>query len=94
MALAFGANASAYFDRRDLPEIPRSFEKKASDLFFKGGGIEVSDDIDALKATRAIRAWLSSFAPSHESKEATVAYALWCWSDEALEARKSLQVTA
>jgi len=87
--LAFGAKEDRYFNRRDLPEVPREYEKEVDRLFFKGGKFpEFGEDVDVNKARRAVRAWLSSFSPSHESKTATVAYAFWVWSKESAEARK------
>ena len=82
--VAFGAAASRYFNRHDLPDVPREFEDKANDLFFKGGKVQgLAPQVDSGKAYRALRAWLASFAPSHESKETTVGYALWLWSTPA-----------
>lgn len=86
--VAFGAEASSYFNRRALPDVPRKFKDEAMRLFYQGGEFpEFGADVDAEKAKRAIRALLSSFAPSHEAKEATVGYALWIWSPEAAAAR-------
>ena len=84
--LAFGANENKFFGKRDLPEIPREYIRKANELFFQGGKLEgLSPKVDKELAYRAVSAWLKSFAPSHEGKEATVGYALWLWStDEAL----------
>lgn len=84
----FGAEESSYFDRSDLPKVPRQYINKASDLFFSGGTPELGEDVDRAKAINALRAWLCSFAPSHESKEATVAYALWCWAPETKHIRE------
>ncbi|MCB1723243.1 MAG: hypothetical protein KDJ39_06065 [Gammaproteobacteria bacterium] len=79
--VAFGASADRYFDRRNLPDVPRRFTNIVDDLFFKGGQLpDLDERIDRDKAYRAVRAWLSSFAPPHESKVATVGYALWLWS--------------
>jgi hypothetical protein len=59
-----------------------------SRLFFEGGELPKFDPrVDVAKAARAARALLSSFAPAHEQKEATVAYAFWVWSTpEAIDA--------
>ncbi len=78
---AFGADESSYFNRRNLPEIPSKYKDKANDLMFNGGAIDVCDKVDKSKALKAVSAWLRSFAPAHESKIATVGYALWLWSD-------------
>lgn len=88
VSAVFGASESAFFDRRKLPEVPERFEKMANDLFFSGEKPpEFSSKVDRKKAATAIRAWLGSFAPAHEAKVATVAYALWLWTnDKALEA--------
>lgn len=76
-----GAGIKHFFNRNQLPDIPAKFEDMASDLFYKGGQLpELSPLIDRKKAHVAVRAWLCSFAPAHESKIATVAYALWLWS--------------
>lgn len=81
---AFGAPERAFFNRRDLPKVPREFTDEASRLFFSGGALpEFGGDVDQAKAKRALRAWLSSWAPAHEAKEAIVAYALWVWSPAA-----------
>lgn len=78
--IAFGASRDAYFDRYALPKVPRKYGAMASRLFFSGGKIPAfAPEIDRTKAARALRAWLTSFAPAHEAKEATVAYALWAW---------------
>ncbi len=79
--LAFGSESSAYFDRYDLPEIPTEYVNKATSLMFAGGTLELPPEIDAEKATRAVQAWLTSYAPAHEAKMATVGYALWLWSN-------------
>lgn len=82
-SVAFGADLDAYFDRNNLPEIPQKYEDMVNSLFFDGGKIEgLSSEVDKDKAYRAVRAWLCSFAPAHEAKVATVAYALWLWSDD------------
>jgi len=80
---AFGADESRYFDRHDLPEVPGKYEAMANDLMFNGGSLEgISEKVDGAAATTAVRAWLSSWAPAHEAKVATVGYALWLWSDD------------
>ena len=81
LSIAFGAGEKSYFDRRNLPDVPKKFEDAAGSLFFSGGKLpEFDPRVDVKKASRAVRALLSSFAPSHEAKEATVAYAFWVWS--------------
>lgn len=87
-ACAFGADPASYFNRRDLPKVPSEFEAEVSRLFFRGGAYpEFGRDVDVKKARRAIQAWLCSFAPAHEAKTATVAYALWVWSPASSAAR-------
>ncbi len=86
--MAFGAEINSYFDRYRLPEVPKKYRDQASKIFFEGGKIEVGDDVNKDDANRAIRAVLCSFAPAHEAKEATVAYALWCWSPETRHLRE------
>lgn len=77
----FGVGEQHYFDRRNLPKVPKKFERAVEDLFFNGGKLQgLSPQVDASKAHGAMRAWLSSWAPAHESKIATAAYALWLWS--------------
>ena len=77
---AFGADEKAFFNRRDLPKVPRKYEDMANSLFYSGGKVpEFINGVDRKKASKAIRAWLCSYAPAHESKAATVGYALWAW---------------
>lgn len=79
--VAFGADESRYFNRRRLPDVPREYTEKAQSLFFNGGSLpKFAKQVDANKAAMAVRALLTSFAPSHESKMATVGYAMWLWS--------------
>lgn len=81
---SFGAPASAFFDRRNLPNVPKKFEDMAQGLFFSGGKLpDFSPKVDRKKAFAALSAWLGSFAPAHEAKIATAAYALWLWTDDA-----------
>lgn len=78
--IALGADESQFFSRHDLPEVPKRFEDMASELFFKGGRLpELNHEIDKDCALRAVRSWLSSSAPAHESKIATVGFALSVW---------------
>jgi hypothetical protein len=86
--VALGADVSAYFDRHDRPDVPQEFQNEFHRMFFRGGKWpELGADVDVLEARMAIMAWLRSWAPAHEAKEATVAYALWVWSPAAAEAR-------
>jgi hypothetical protein len=56
----------------------------AQGLFFSGGKLpDFSPKVDRKKAFAALSAWLGSFAPAHEEKIATAAYALWLWTDDA-----------
>jgi hypothetical protein len=88
VTVAFGPQESAYFNRHDLPKVPRQYEAIVDRLFASGGEWPAfGDDVNKTNAKRAIKAWLCSFAPAHESKIATVAYALWVWSPESAEAR-------
>ncbi len=91
--VSFGSFKSAFFNKRNLPEIPPVFEKIAQELFFNGGDLpDLPETIDKVKARRAISAWLGSFEPGHEEKIATVGYALWVWSsssDDSDEVRMS-----
>jgi hypothetical protein len=83
LELAFGPKNGerAYLPRRQLPDVPKEIEDAVQSLFFKGGTIpELSPQVDRSKAMRAIKAWLVSFSPAHESKITTVAYALWVWT--------------
>lgn len=78
----FGASADSFLNRHfDMRIIPREWRDMASTLFFSGGTIpKFQSDVDRKAAVLALHAWLRSFAPAHEAKEATVAYALWVWS--------------
>jgi hypothetical protein len=85
MDAAFGAQIQHYPPMHSIPEVDRKYSKIVSSLFFKGGnlsdhGLQFKPDIDQQKATKAIRAFMHSFAPKHEHKTATVAWALseWC----------------
>lgn len=79
--VTMGANADRYFERHNLPDVPAKYKDLANALFFNGGALPaLRSDIDRKEAMRAVKAWLCSFAPSHESKESTVGYALWVWS--------------
>lgn len=81
--LAFGAKEEAFFEKYDRPEVPREYLEHARDLFFSGGKLpKLADGVDPQLAFRAVHAWLSSWAPAHESKEATVGYALWLWTNQ------------
>ena len=81
--LVFGAGREQFFDRYNLPDVPRLYLDMASGFFFKGGELpKFHEKVDPRKASRALRAWLSSWEPAHEAKEATVAYALWLWTHE------------
>lgn len=79
--MAFGASEAAFFDRRSSAGVPECFRKAGMELFFQGGPLPKLDPrVDRTKALRAVTAWLRSWAPAHEAKEATVGYALWLWS--------------
>lgn len=84
----FGQDESAFFNRRSLPDVPREHKNTVSELFFSGGKLpDLDPRVDRALATGFIQSLLSSFAPAHESKEATAAYALWVWtSAEAIDA--------
>ncbi len=82
-SLFMGAPLKAFFDRRNLPDIPQVWEDRAQDFFFRGGRPDFPPQVDATKAIKALRAWLISFEPPHEAKIATVAYALWVWTTPA-----------
>lgn len=76
-----GDSIALYFDRRKLPFVPRKFIDMADELFFSGGKLPAfAPCVDQKKAHRAIRVLLTSWGPSHESKRATVGYALWLWT--------------
>jgi len=80
-SVAFGAKNAAYFDLDDLPDVPSQYEHMAEELFFSGGQLpDLHPAVDQELALRAVQAWLSSFAPAHEAKISTVAYALWLWT--------------
>lgn len=76
----FGADEKHYFNRYNLPDVPRKYTAMVDELFFRGGTLpEMAPQVDRAKAARAVRAWLSSWAPAHEAKIATVGYAFWVW---------------
>jgi hypothetical protein len=82
----FGADRSMYFQRKNgLPDVPEKYEKMASKLFFHGGKLpdelKLKNPDDIAKAFRYISGMLSSFAPAHEEKITTVAYAFWVWCE-------------
>ena len=78
---AFGLDEAAYFNRRSLPDVPRELEKMVQELFFAGGKLpELCKGVDRAEANARMRAMLCSFAPAHESKVATAAYAIWVWT--------------
>ena len=82
--IVFGAPGSAFFPRNNLPHVPVKYTSLANSLFFNGGEVpELRSDINHDMAMRYLRSMLSSWSPSHEQKEATVGYALWCWMEEA-----------
>lgn len=88
-AIAFGADASAFLPNRyALPNVPSEHKNAAMRLFYQGGSLpELDPRVDRDAATRAVKAWLASWAPSHEQKEATVGYAFWVWTTpEAIDA--------
>lgn len=91
VSIAFGADERAFFGRRDLPDVPSQHKDAAMSLFYKGGPLPKFDPrVDTKLAMRAVKAWLVSWAPAHESKEATVGYAFWVWSTpEAIDAAKA-----
>lgn len=71
-----------YFDRKNLPYVPKKYTEMAEDLFFNGGKVPLPVSMsptDVHDAYRWINAALRSFDPSQESKMATVGYALWVW---------------
>ena len=81
---AFGARRKDFIEDYHSVDVPRKYRDLMSDLFFNGGKVPpFAADIDRKAAMMALRAWLRSFDPKHESKEATVAYALWVWSTPA-----------
>jgi hypothetical protein len=78
---ALGADRSKYFNRHDIPKIPRVYQELAMALMFKRIELpKLSNKVDRTQAATAIQAWLVSFGPAHEAKMGTVAYALWVWS--------------
>lgn len=86
-SIVFGVDQSHYFHRRKLPNVPRQYIDAASKLFFDGGKPTLGEDVDWSVAKDWLRSRLCSYAPAHESKEATVGYALWVWSPECSDVR-------
>lgn len=79
---AFGLGKDKYFDRRKRPYVPKKYENMIHDLFFSGGTLPVfKSGVDRTQAARYLNAMLRSWAPAHESKVATAAYALWVWAE-------------
>ncbi|MBD8556332.1 hypothetical protein IFT84_17630 [Rhizobium sp. CFBP 8762] len=90
LAAAFGADIRDYPARDIIPDDfyrgRTPYNAVVSALFFRGGslesfGLKFKAEIDQGQAMTAIRALLCSFAPKHEIKEATVAWALSVWCD-------------
>lgn len=90
--MAFGADGRDYPSREMIPAVFHSgntpYNKAFCGLFFRGGrlsdyGLSWKDGIDQKEAMVTIRALMSSFAPKHEIKEATVAWAFSEWCDYA-----------
>lgn len=87
---AFGADIRDYPPMASIPvEFQRhsgKYQDVVSALFFRGGsladhGLKLKDSIDKRSAMAAIRAYMCSFAPQHEHKTATVAWALSEWTE-------------
>jgi hypothetical protein len=79
---AFGASENKFFNRYYRPKVPKKYEDIVSSLFFNGGAIpDFQPAVDRKAAVTALRAWLGSWAPPHESKVSTVAYAMWLWTE-------------
>lgn len=94
-AAVFGADGRAYPKREDIPAQfyngNTPFNRAFSTLFYKGGsldqfGLSFKAGINRAQAMTALRALMCSFAPKHEIKEATVAWALSEWCDLAPKA--------
>ncbi len=80
--VVLGAKGTRFFNRWELPDVPPEYEAYANKVFLAGGRLpELQPAVDRAKARRAMQAWLCSFAPPHEAKIATVAYALWVWTE-------------
>jgi len=81
-SIAFGADEKDYFSRENLPHVPKHYEVAVEKLFFNGGLLpRFQECVNHEKAMRAVKAWLRSFSPPHESKIATCAYAFWVWTE-------------
>lgn len=94
VSIIFGAELRQYPHYESIPQEFRRghtvFNKAASGLFFRGGrledfGVQFRAGINPGIARAAIHAWLCSFAPPHEQKEATVAWALSVWGEPRLK---------
>lgn len=77
--VAFGLDGEYFFDRKELPDVPKKYTEMAQDLFFKGGMIPEFQDVDRVDACKFLKGLLTSMDTSHESKVTTVGYALWAW---------------
>jgi hypothetical protein len=81
---AFGANESDYPPYESIPIEHRRgglYADIFGKLFFNGGklsdhNLKLRDDVNSASFYTALRALMSSFAPKHEVKEATVAWFL------------------
>lgn len=91
ISTVFGADISEYPPMEMIPPEFKSWSGRypniVSSLFFKGGkfedhGIRLKPNISKMLAMSAIRAWMCSFAPKHEHKTATVAWALSQWTED------------
>lgn len=88
VTLVFPANALEWMPA--MEDIPQEFKQGdtewnaiASAWFYRGLPADVKfyprKGVDAEKAVRAAKATLGSYAPSHQYKEAAVAYMLCSW---------------
>lgn len=89
-AAVFGANERDYPAMHIIPEQFKSFsgpyQNVFSGLFYNGGklddfGLTVKAGINRAQFFTALRALMCSWAPKHEHKTATVAWALSEWCD-------------
>jgi len=92
--VVFGADNGAYLTREQLGDwygcyganSRTPYHKAVEGLLFQGGklgdyGLAVKPDLDRVKVMSAIRGLMGSFAPKHEIKVGTVAWALHEWCD-------------
>ncbi len=99
ITVAFGSVEKHYLTRQQLGDwydmnTPTPYHEAFNGLFYRGGkladyGLSIKPGLDQTQVMRALRALMSSWAPKHEIKTATVAVALANWCDVAADRKAS-----